>query len=510
MTKVISIDQLQALVKQLKRDNKSLLEDNGKLKKSTQEMQRQIDLLISKLNLSNSKRFGKQSEKAPRGTFNEAESTKSATQPKHHNKGKQNLPEYLEREEVEHKLEDTNCGCCGHQMHVCGSEESEQIKIIPAKISVIKHKQLKYACRECEHTQIKNKVVTASKPKQPIPRSIASPEALAAVVTAKYCDALPLYRQVEIFKRGGLDLSRGTLANWCVKSGAILKPLVKAMQQHLVTQHSLCADETCVQVLDEPDKSPASQSYMWVYRSNEVSKQPVVIYDYQPGRSRKSLTSFLQGFKGYLQCDGYRVYDNVEGMLPVGCWAHTRRKYDEALRAEKKSKGRAHKAISFISKLYKIENQLKAKDLSVAQRYQLRQEKARPILDAFKLWLDETNEKLINKSYIAIAVQYTLNQWEKLIRYIEDGELGIDNNITERDIRPFTTGRKNWMFCQSVKGAEASAVLYSIVMTCRANDINPYYYFLHLFKTLPNLDDKSDLTALMPWNVQLDYASALA
>jgi transposase len=205
VTKELSIDQLQALVKQLEQDNKSLLKDNGKLKKNAKEMQRQIDLLISKLNLSNSKRFGKQSEKAPRGTFNEAESTKSATEPKHHNKGKQNLPEHLEREEVEHKLEDTNCGCCGHQMHVCGSEESEQIKIIPAKISVIKHKQLKYACRECEHTQIKNKVVTASKPKQPIPRSIASPEALAAVVTAKYCDALPLYRQVEIFKRGGLD-----------------------------------------------------------------------------------------------------------------------------------------------------------------------------------------------------------------------------------------------------------------------------------------------------------------
>jgi len=510
VTKELSIEQLQALVKQLERDNKSLLKDNGKLKKNAKEMKHQIDLLISKLNLSNSKRFGKQSEKAPRGTFNEAESTKSATEPKHHNKGKQNLPEHLEREEVEHKLENTSCDCCGHQMHVCGSEESEQIKIIPAKISVIKHKQLKYACRECEHTQIKNKVVTASKPMQPIPRSIASPETLAAVATAKYCDALPLYRQVEIFKRGGLDISRGTLANWCVKSGAILKPLIEAMQQHLVTQHSLCADETRVQVLDEPDKSATSQSYMWVYRSNEVSKEPVVIYDYQPGRSRKKLTSFLQGFEGYLQCDGYSVYDNVEGMLPVGCWAHTRRKYDEALKAEKKSKGRAHKAISFISKLYQIENQLKAKGLSVVERYQLRQDKARPILDAFKLWLDETNEKLTNKSYIATAVKYTLNQWEKLIRYIEDGELGIDNNITERDIRPFTTGRKNWMFCQSVKGAEASAVLYSIVMTCRANDINPYYYFLHLFKVLPNFNDKSDLTALKPMKIQLDYASTFA
>ena len=354
MTKELSIEQLKALVKQLERDN-------SKLKKNAKEMQHQIDLLISKLNLSNSKRFGKQSEKAPRGTFNEAESTKSATEPKHHNKGKQNLPEHLEREEVEHKLEDTSCDCCGHQMHVCGSEESEQIKIIPAKISGIKHKQLKYACRECEHTQIKNKIVTASKPNQPIPRSIASPEALAAVVTAKYCDALPLYRQVEIFKRGGLDISRGTLANWCVKSGAILKPLIEAMQQHLVTQHSLCADETRVQVLDEPDKSATSQSYMWVYRSNEVSQQPVVIYDYQPGRSRDNLKSFLKGFEGYLQCDGYSVYDNVEGMLPVGCWAHTRRKYDEALKAEKKVKAAHIRPSALLASYTKLKINLKPK-----------------------------------------------------------------------------------------------------------------------------------------------------
>ena len=502
MTKELSITELHQQLAALQAQVDSLKNDKV-------DMQRQIDLLISKLNLSNSKRFGKQSEKAPRGTFNEAEDIKSETEPKpkHHKKGKQSLPSHLEREEVEHKLEDTSCACCGHQMHICGSETSEQIKIIPAKISVIKHQQLKYVCRECEHTQVTNKVVTASKPKQPIPRSIASAETLAAVVTAKYCDALPLYRQVEIFKRGGLDISRATLANWCIKSGAILKPLVEAMQQILVEQHSLCADETRVQVLDEPDKLATSQSYMWVYRSNEVSEQPVVIYDYQPGRSRQNLKNFLQGFEGYLQCDGYSVYDNVDGILAVGCWAHTRRKYDEALRAEKKSKGRAHKAISFISKLYQIENKIKSKKLSVAERYQLRQEKSKPILDVFKQWLDETKEKLTAKSYIATAINYTLNQWEKLIRYIDDGELGIDNNITERDIRPFTTGRKNWMFSQSVKGAEASATLYSIVMTCRANDINPYFYFQHLFKTLPNMDEQSDLTALMPWNVQLDYTS---
>jgi len=244
----------------------------------------------------------------------------------------------------------------------------------------------------------------------------------------------------------------------------------------------------------------------WIY----YSEQAVCCYlRFPAGRSRENLKSFLQGFEGYLQCDGYSVYDNVENILAVGCWAHTRRKYTDALKAEKKTKGRAHKAISFISKLYQIENQIKAKGLSVWERYQLRQEKALPILDSFKAWLDEANDKIINKSYIGTAIKYTLNQWPKLIRYIDDGELGIDNNITERDIRPFTTGRKNWMFCQSVAGADASATLYSIVMTCRVNDINPYYYFLHLFKALPNLDDKSDFTALMPWNVQLDYVTAL-
>jgi transposase/outer membrane murein-binding lipoprotein Lpp len=497
------IEQLQKQLAALQAQVDALQQDKQALKEDMVEMQARIDHLLAELKLSKSQKYGKKSEKAPRGTFNEAEQAKSA--PKHHKKGKQTLPEDLPREEVEHVLADSSCTCCGNDMHVCGTEESEQVKIIPAKISVIKHKQFKYACRHCENTEIKNKIITASKPKQPIPGSIASAETLAAVVTAKYCDALPLYRQVEIFKRGGLSLSRGTLANWCIKAGAIIKPLVEAMRRHLLAQHSLCADETRVQVLDEPDKKATNQSYMWVYRSNEMSEQPVVVYDYQAGRSRACLKEFLGDYQGYLQCDGYSVYDNVENITPVGCWAHARRKYNDALKAESKNKGRAHKAISFISKLYKLETQAKNKKLSAQQRYQLRQEKAKPILAAFKIWLDEAKVKVTKESHIGKAINYTLNQWDKLNHYIEDGELGIDNNITERDIRPFTTGRKNWMFSQSVNGVEASAILYSIVMTCRANDINPYYYFQHLFKEMPNREGHSDLTDLMPWNVQLDF-----
>jgi transposase len=490
--------QMQAQIDALQKDKAVWQEDKV-------EMQTRIDHLLAELKLSKSQKYGRKSEKAPRGTFNEAEQHKTTEPPKHHKKGKQSLAEHFEREEVEHTLTELACSCCGEQMHHCGSEDSEQVKIIPAKISVIKHKQFKYACRHCEHEALTNKIITAPKPAQPIPSSIASPEALAAVVTAKYCDALPLYRLVDIFERGGLRISRGTLANWCIKAGNLIKPLVKAMQAHLLGEHSLCADETRVQVLDEGE-NPSSNSQMWVYRSNEVSKQPVVIYDYQAGRSRACAEEFLMDYQGYLQCDGYSVYDGIEGITPVGCWAHARRKYDEALKAESKNKGRAHKAISFISQLYKLETQAKNKKLSPQARYQLRQEKALPILTQFKVWLDEASDKVIAGSYIGKAIKYNLNQWHKLIRYVEDGHLGIDNNITERDIRPFTTGRKNWLFSKSVNGAQASATLYSIVMTCRANDINPYYYFQHLFKTLPaRQSDDDDFTDLMPWNVQLDF-----
>ena len=497
--------QMQAQIDALETEKQSWQTEKEAFKEDKVEMQTRIDHLLAELKLSKSQKYGKKSEKAPRGTFNEAEQHKTNEPPKHHKKGKQTLAEHFVREEVAHTLTMLDCPCCDEQMHHCGSEDSEQIKIIPAKISVIKHKQFKYACRGCEHKQLTSKIITAPKPAQPIPGSIASPEALAAVVTAKYCDALPLYRQVDIFERGGLNISRGTLANWSIKASILIKPLVKAMQRHLLSEHSLCADETRVQVLDEGD-NPSSNSQMWVYRSNEVSKQPVVIYDYQAGRSRACAEEFLEGYQGYLQCDGYRVYDDIEGVMPVGCWAHARRKYDEALKAESKNKGRAHKAISFISKLYKLETQAKNKKLSPKARYELRQEKALPILLEFKGWLDDANDKIIPGSYIGKAIKYNLNQWHKLIRYIDDGHLGIDNNITERDIRPFTTGRKNWLFSKSVHGAQASATLYSIVMTCRANDINPYYYFLHLFKALPNRGEgDDDFTNLMPWNVQLDF-----
>jgi transposase len=397
-------------------------------------------------------------------------------------------------------MDEPICNDCGHELHACGFEDSEQIKIVPAHISVIKHRCTKYACRHCENTTTSSKVISASKPQQPIPGSIASPEALAAVVTSKYCDALPLNRQTDILKRVGFDISRSTLANWCIKASALVEPIVDLYQQHLPLSNVACADETTVQVLDEPDRKAQQKSYMWVYRSGQFAQHPVVIYDYQPSRGHEYPKALLAGYSGYLQCDGYRAYGCLENITLSVCWAHARRKFNEALIAQPKKTGKANVAISTIQKLYAIEKRTKL--LSAKERQKIRRKEALPILDKFKKWLDETTQTLLPKNYLGTAVSYTLNYWQALTRYVENGELGIDNNITERDIRPFMTGRKNWMFAQSVKGAQASAILYSIVMTCRANDINPYFYFQKLLEELPNRVEGADLSDLLPWHAQ--------
>ncbi|MGF1759192.1 IS66 family transposase [Photobacterium sagamiensis] len=491
------VEQLKAMLLQLQQEKQAQAEEIIELKSTVQ-------LLTEQLNLSKSKRFASQSEKLPKGTFNEAEQQNKPA-PKHHKKGRKPLPDTLERETRVHTLNAPHCDCCGGAMHECGTETSEELKIIPQKVSVIRHERTKYACRCCEKTLLHSQIITAPKPASMIPKSIASPETLAAVATAKYVDALPLYRQVDILKRADIDISRGTLANWCVQLGAKVNVLVDAMKQHLLNESLVCADETTVQVLDEPERAATSKSYMWVYRSGKFAPSPVVIYDYQPSRAQTCPKGFLGDYSGYLLCDGYKAYEGLKQVTLAGCMAHARRKFTDAQKAQPKAKsGRAEKALGYIGKLYGVESQ--SKTLSADKRHQHRQEKAKPILAEFHTWLKENQEKVLPKSLIGKAINYTLNQWDKLTTYLEDGNISIDNNVTERDIRPFTTGRKNWLFSKSVAGAEASANLYSIVMTCRANDINPYYYFLQLFRELPTRVPGADLSDLLPWNVNFSEA----
>lgn len=286
---------------------------------------------------------------------------------------------------------------------------------------------------------------------------------------------------IPILKRGDIDISRGTLANWCVQLGNNVDVIIDQMKARLLSESLICADETTVQVLSEPGKTAQSKSYMWVYRSGEFHKSPVVIYDYQPGRGASCLNTFLGDYSGYLLSDGYPAYETLKNVTQAGCMAHARRKFTDAQKAQPTKKvGRVEKALNYIGKLYGIERE--TRKLSPEKRRQIRQQKAKPILDEFHQWLVGIKETQLPKGKLGIAINYAINQWPKLLTYLEDGHISIDNNVTERDVRPFTTGRKNWMFSTSVDGAKASANLYSLVMTCRANDINPYFNFVHLFR----------------------------
>ncbi|WP_305815066.1 IS66 family transposase [Photobacterium leiognathi] len=251
------IEQLKAMLLKLQAENRALQKTVDTQAEEVIELENKMQLLLEQLNLSKSKRFSAKSEKEPKGTFNEAEQQNALPKlpPKHHKKGRKPLPTELEREVHQHTLNAPYCECCNEALHECGTEVSEELKIIPQKVSVVRHERTKYTCRQCEKTQISSKIITAPRPANMIPKSIGSPEAFAAVVTAKYVDALPLYRQVEILKRSDIDLSRGTLANWCVQLGNKVNVIIEAMKTHLLNEKLICADETTVQVLREQDRN---------------------------------------------------------------------------------------------------------------------------------------------------------------------------------------------------------------------------------------------------------------
>ncbi len=277
-------------------------------------------------------------------------------------------------------------------------------------------------------------------------------------------------------------------------------------------QNILQADETPLQVVNEPGREAKTKSYMWLYQtgSSGGSSPPVVIYDYQLGRSGLYAKTYLKDFTGkYLQTDGYSGYAQVctpvSGITSVGCWAHARRKFDEVLKAIPKNQrnkpGKAQMAINTIAKLYAIEKQ--SREMMPEQRYLIRQEKSQPILKQFKKWLDKSIDQVPPKQLLGKAIHYTLNQWQQLIQYIENGELDIDNNAAERRIKPFVIGRKNWLFSQTPKGAQASATLYSLIETAKANNLEPHAYLRYILTELPKLGrhaEPDDIAQFLPWN----------
>ena len=422
-------------------------------------------------------------------------------------RGRKPLPVNLPRVEVIHELseEERQCGCGCLKMY-SGQEVSEQLDIIPAKIQVIRNIRYKYACKNCEGVEDDGPTISIARmPEQMIPKSMATQGLLAHILIAKFADALPFYRQEKQFSRIGIELPRSTMCNWAMKVAQACEVLLDFMQAQILKGPVINIDETTVQVLREPNRS---KCYMWVFKGGTPDK-PIILFQYHPTRSGDVASKFLNGYQGIVQTDGYAGYNFLDtriGIIHIACWVHSRRKFTDVVKALGRKKGtlpsgNAGTALKYISKLYKIEKQAREKGLLAEEIYQERQEKAVPILNEFKKWLDAKVEQAPPKSLLGKAINYTLNQWHRLIRYTEDGSVGPDNNVVENAIRPFVVGRKNWLFSCTPEGASASACIYSLIETAKANGLEPYWYLKYLFENLPEAMTADEFMALMPQNI---------
>ena len=410
------------------------------------------------------------------------------------------LPKDLPREVILHDISDAEKICsCGCQLTKIGEEITEQLKYIPAQLSVVAHVRPKYACKPCQEN-----VKIAPMPMLLLPKSMATPELVTQTITAKYCDHLPLYRQEKIWNRLDVDLPRNSLCGWILKTAELCKPLVTLLQKNIVTYDLAQADETTVQVMDEKDRANTAKSYMWCYRGGEKNNI-CVVYDYQETRGGYHAEQFLFGFKGFLQTDaysGYNFVDKSSKIISVGCHAHARRPFAELVKIAQ-APGLAHQAIAFYRKLYAIEDEARKNNLSSEERFELRKKKSMPILESFKKWLDHHLTKTSEQGKIGKAIRYCLSNWTELNNYLKDGRIEIDNNLIENAIRPFALGRKNWLFMGSPAGAKAGAIFYSLIETCKANNIEPYKYLCAMLNRIRECVTDDDYHKLLPQFINL-------
>jgi len=521
------IDKLKSLVleqatlnQKLTLQNKNLVHNKNLVSKENTVLKSKVLSLQEQLNLAIARRYAASSEKISPDQvrlFDETESSyliidtddapsgDSIIVPEYTRKkaGRKPLPDILPRFDMIHELSESErvCPHDGKLLTEMSEVISEQLDIIPAKIQVIRHIQKQYAC-SCGQC-----IKLAPKPAQPIPKSLASPGLLAHVTVSKYQDALPLYRQEKILQRIGVDIPRATLANWMIKAGELIQPIINLLRDQLLSYDILQMDETTVQVLNEHGKTAQSKSYLWVQRGGPPGR-PVVLFDYDPGRGASVPTRLLEGFKGYLQTDGYAGYNTVVNnnqLFHCGCMAHVRRKFMDALKVQgkkKKNTSLAQQGLTLIQKIYRVETQ--AKILGAEKRYDYRIEKSKPLFEKLREWLDKNITQTPPTSIIGKALNYLNNEWDKLIIYLDDGRLNIDNNLAENAIRPFVIGRKNWLFSHSVKGVKASANLYSLIETVKANGLEPYAYLRYLFAELPKAETVEAIELLLPGAVTQD------
>jgi transposase len=418
--------------------------------------------------------------------------------------GRKPLPADLPRVDVIHDIEESEKTCqCGCRLNRIGEDTCEKLDYVPAVFQVERHIRYKYACPACEGVDSDGPTVKiAPAPEQLIPKSIATPGLLAHILVSKFEDALPFYRQEKIFARLGVELSRATMCGWAIKIWELTAPLMELLCAEVRSGPVVNIDETTLQVLREPDRPNTSKSYMWVFRGGDP-QHPALVFQYHPTRSGQVPLAFIDGYQGFVKADGYKGYEPLDlqsGIDLVGCWVHARRYFVKVVQARgnPKRSGSAEEALGFIGRLYAIEKQARERELSPQELYALRQDKAKPVLEEFKAWLDEKSLTTPPKGLLGKAIGYALKNWKYLVRYLDSGHLMPDNNLVENAIRPFVVGRKNWLFSGHPNGAEASAAIYSLIESAKANGLNPYYYLRYLFDRLLSAKTEQGLKDLLP------------
>jgi transposase len=479
------------------------LEDRKSNARTIAQLQHQLQQLLRRL-------FGRSAEKidprqmvlfetllnglAPRTDAPIEESSPASSNENRNGHGRRRLPSDLPRQKIVHDLPEDQkpCPCCGTMRHVIGQEVSEQLDYVPAKLTVLEHVRLTYACRHCEKQVAEggSQVVTADKPASPIEKGLAAPGLLSYVIVSKYSDHLPLYRLETILERHGIAIARSTMCDWAAQCADLLKPLHDLMAARVLQSRIIHTDDTPVEVLDK-NRPQTRTGRFWVYLGDQ--EHPQTVFTFTASRSRDGPREFLRGWSGYLQADAFGGYDGIYAgevggqVTEAACWAHARRKFYEARTSDAAA---STQALAYIRLLYDVEDaaqqQLETHEETVENhlrsviRRALRHERAVPRLQQFKTWLQsqqaERGGPVLPKSPMGQAITYALNQWEALCVYTTDGHLAIDNNAAENALRRVAIGRKNWLFCGSDNGGHTAAVLFSLIATCQRHKVDPFAY----------------------------------
>jgi transposase len=386
-------------------------------------------------------------------------------------RGRRPLPDHLPRcrHEIHPPEEERTCPGCGERKVVFGEDVTEELDVVPAKFFVNQYVRFKYACRRCqEHVSI------GPLPARPMDKGIPGPGFLAQLITSKYADHSPLYRQQQIYRRAGLQIPRSTMCGWIAYGASLMEPIVEAMKASVMASRRVHTDDTPITVLDRTVKPIGSRrGYMWVY----IGDQDDVVFDFTNSRNRDGPESFLKGYRGYLQADAFSGYDRIcagDDVVEVACWAHARRKFVDA---ETSHPQQARRIVELIGRLYAIERRARERNVSEDRLLAWRRRHARRRLARLRYELDELSVAVLPRSPLGKAITYTRKNWTALNRYTEAALLNIDNNHSERQIKQMVIGRKNWIFCGSENGARYAAVLFSLVVSCKLHGVDPFAYF---------------------------------